>query len=269
MQLDTLCIVGNGPGEAVEPVRNQLMITFNPSIGRTPMGGDIQISNWKHAGLRTDFRPFIVEAPSLGPAWCREFEELLGSSAMALEPLLGCFPSSGLVGIHAALQLAERVSIYNMPLMPSFVRAADMPPRRPLPCAFHNWLGERRLGFQLMREYGPERLRWKSLTLEIVVGKGESTDCNPLVLLMELFNQASSIQESRFAKALEQLTGFEQDAWVRKADKTCLTDLERHFFLNRHSSATPNWWLYSNRVSVPLDNILHRLMLCQIELLSH
>ncbi len=269
MQLDTLRIVGNGPGRAEEPVDNQLTITFNPSIEHQPMGVGIQISNWKNAGFQTDCRPFIVYASGLGPAWCREFEDLLRNSAIVLEQLLGCFPSSGLVGIHAALQFAERVSVYNMPLMPSFVRPADMPPRKPLPCAFHNWLGERRLGFSLMREYGPERLFWKSLSLETVVDRDEPTDSNPLMLLTDLFSQGRYIQESELAEALEQLTGVGQSAWIRYAEETCLMALEGYFFLSRHSSDTLNWWLYSNRISVPLDNILHRLMQCQLELMGN
>ena len=266
MQLDTLHIVGNGPGVAGEPVGNPLTITFNPSIDRRPIVGDIQLSNWKHAGLQTDCRPFIVAAPELGGAWCREFEEVLRNSAMALEPQLGCFPSSGLVAIYGALKLAKHVSICRMPLKPSLVRAADMSPREPLPCAFHNWLGERRLGSSLLREYGPERLLWKSFPLEAVVDRGEPTDSSPLMLLRDLLGRGGSLQESEFAGRLEELTRVEQRAWVRNAEEKFLTALESHFFLSRHRSDTANWWLFSNRVSVHLDNILHRLMLCQFEL---
>lgn len=267
MQLDTLHIVGNGPGKMVEPVANQLTITFNPPIGSQPMGGEIQISNWKHAGLPTACRPFVVAAPTLGPTWCQQFEDQLRHSATILEPLLGCFPSSGLVAVHAALPLAKHVSVYRMPLKPSLVRVANMSPRKPLACAFHNWLGERRLAFSLLREYGPERICWKSLFLEPVVeDRGKLTDSDPLMLLTNLFSQGRNIQECELAEALEQLTGAGQDAWVRNIDETCLAALERHFFLSRHGSDTPNWWLYSNRISVPLDNILHRIMLCQLEL---
>jgi len=266
MQLDTLRIVGNGPGKTVEPVANQLTITFNPTIGSRPMWGEIQISNWKHAGLPTACRPFVVAAPTLGSAWCQQFEDQLRHSAKTLEPLLGCFPSSGLAAVHAAMLLAKHVSVCRMPLMPSFVRAADMPPRKPLPGAFHNWLGERRLGLSLLRKYGPERLIWESLSLVTVMDIGERTDSNPLMMLTNLFSQGKSIQESEFTEALEQLAGFEQSAWIHNADETWLMGLERHFFLSRHSSDTPSWWLYSNRISLPLDNILHRLMLCQLEL---
>ncbi len=266
MQLDTLHIVGNGPGVAEEPAKNQLTITFNPPSERKPMERDIQISNWKRAGLQTDCRPFIVSAPGLGAAWCREFETVLTKSAIDLAPQLGCFPSSGLVAIHGSLQLAKQVSICCMPLKPSFVRTPDMLPRKPLPCAFHNWLGERRLALSLLRKYGPERIRWKSLLLEPVADRGELTDSTPLMLLTHLFSQGRNIKESEFAEALEQLTGVKQDAWSRNADETSLAALERHFFLSRDCSDTPNWWLYSNSISVPLDNILHRLMLCQPDL---
>lgn len=252
----------------MEPVKDQLTVTFNPPSERRSLGGDIQISNWKHAGLQTDCRPFVVDAPSLGPAWCREFEEVLRNSARALEPLLGCFPSSGLVAIHGALQLAQHVSICRMPLKPSLVRVAGMSPRKPLPCAFHNWLGERRLGLSLQREHGPERLLWKSFSLEAVADRGGPTDSNPLMQLMDLFGQGACVLESEFAGRLEQLMGVEQRAWIRNADETSLRALERHFFLSRHHCDTPNWWLYSNRASVPLDTILHRLMLCQPELMG-
>lgn len=269
MQLDTLRIVGNGPGRIGDALKNQLTVTFNPSIEQRPMGGDIQISNWKHAGLQTDCRPFIVTAPRLGPAWCREFEEILRNSAIDLAPLLGCFPSSGLVAIHGVLQLAKQISIYRVPLKPSLVRIADMSPRKPLPCAFHNWLGERRLGLCFLREFGPERLRWKSLSLEPVLDRGEPTDSNPLMLLLEVFRQGRSVRESELSGTLAQLAAVEQSAWRRNAKESYLTALESHFFLSRESSVTPNWWLYSNRISVPLDRILHRLMLCQLELMGN
>lgn len=233
------------------------------------MRGEIQVSNWKHAGLPTANRPFVVAAPTLGSAWRQQFESILRHSAKTLESLLSCFPSSGLVAVHAGLQLAKRISVCRMPLKPNLVRDTDMSPRKPLPCAFHNWLGERRLALSLLREYGPERIRWKSLFLEPVVeDRGKLTDSNPLMLLTNLFSQGRNIQECELAEALEQLTGVGQDAWVRNIDETCLAALERHFFLSRHGSDTPNWWLYSNRISVPLDNILHRIMLCQLELMD-
>ncbi len=89
------------------------------------------------------------------------------------------------------------------------------------------------------------------------------------MLLTDLFSQGRYIQESELAEALEQLTDVGQSAWVRNAEKICLIALERYFFLSRHSSDTPNWWLYSNRISVPLNNILHMLMLCQLELMGN
>ncbi|MBK5915223.1 hypothetical protein CCR84_12990 [Rhodocyclus purpureus] len=187
---------------------------------------------------------------------------------MALEPLLGCFPSSGLAAIYGALQIAKHVSICRIPLKPSLVRGADMSHRKPLPCAFHNWLGERRLGLSILREYGPERLLWESFHLDPVLDKGESTDFNPLMLLTDLFSQGKFFQEHEFVGRLEQLTVIDQSDWVRYAEEKCLMALERHFFLSRHSSDTPNWWLYSNRISVPLDNILYRLMLCQLDLMG-
>lgn len=266
MELDSLRIVGNGPGETLKPVVNQLTITFNPPIGSQPMRGEIQVSNWKHAGLPTASRPFVVAAPTLGSAWCQQFESILRRSAKTLESLLSCFPSSGLVAVHAGLQLAKRISVCRMPLKPTLVRDPDMSPRKPLPCTFHNWLGERRLALSLLREYGPERILWKSFCLEPVVDREKLNGLNPLMLLTNLFNPRRNIQEIELAEALEQLTGVGQNAWVRNADETSLTALERHFFLSRDSSDTPNWWLYSNRISLPLDNILHRLMLCQLEL---
>lgn len=269
MKLDALRIVGNGPGGMVEPVTDQLTITFNPTIERLPMRGEIQVSNWKHAGLQTYCRPFIVAAPSFGLASRRQFEELLRLSAMTLKPLLGCFPSSGLAAIHSGLQLAERVSVYRIPLKPSFVRAAGMPPRKPLACAFHNWLGERRIALSLLREHSPERLLWEPFPLESGTDCGEPTDCNPIRLLTDLFSRGSSVQESEFTGTLERLARVDRSTWFRNADGANLTALERYFFLSLNNSDTPNWWLFNNRVSSSVDEILGKLMVCQLDLMGY
>ncbi len=117
MYFSSLRICGNGPGVAGGAATNQLTVTFNPPAERPfSVRDEIQISNWKHAGLQTDCRPFVVAAPCLGPVWCKQLEDLLRRLAITLEPILGCVPSSGLVTVHAALQLAERVSVYRMPL---------------------------------------------------------------------------------------------------------------------------------------------------------
>jgi len=269
MYFSRLRLCGNGPGVAENTVANQPTVTFNPPAERPlSVRDEIQISNWKHAGLQTDCRPFVVAAPCLEPAWCQQFEDLLKNSAMALETILGCFPSSGLVAVHAALQLAERVSVFRMPLKPSFVRPASMSPRKPLPCAFHNWLGERRLGLSLLREYGPERLLWNSLAPEALTDSGEPTDSDPLTILKNLFGQAQSDQEDEFAETLDWLAGIERRSWARNAEETRLTTLEQYFFLSRHHPVTTNWWLFNNRLSAPLDAVLQRLMVCQFDLME-
>jgi hypothetical protein len=198
----------------------------------------------------------------------KQLEDLLRRLAITLEPILGCVPSSGLVAVHAALQLAERVSVYRMPLKPSFVRPVSMSSRKPLPCAFHNWLGERRLGLSLLRESGPGRLFWDSLTPEALTDSGEPTDSDPLTMLENLFGQAQSDQEDEFVETLEWLAGIERRAWACSAEETRLTTLERNFFLSRHNPVTPNWWLFSNRLSAPLDAVLQRLMVCQFDLMG-
>lgn len=269
MYFSSLRICGNGPGVAGGAATNQLTVTFNPPAERPfSVRDEIQISNWKHAGLQTDCRPFVVAAPCLGPVWCKQFEDLLRRLAITLEPILGCVPSSGLVTVHAALQLAERVSVYRMPLKPSFVRPVSMSSRKPLPCAFHNWLGERRLGLSLLRESCPGRLFWDSLTPEALTDSGEPTDSDPLTMLENLFGQAQYDQEDEFAETLEWLAGIERRAWACSAEETRLTTLERNFFLSRHNPVTPNWWLFSNRLSAPLDAVLQRLMVCQFDLMG-
>ncbi len=269
MYFSSLRLCGNGPGVAENTVTNQPTVTFNPPAERPfSVRDEIQISNWKHAGLQTDCRPFVVAAPCLEPAWCQRLEDLLKNSAIALEAVLGCFPSSGLVAVHAALQLAEQVQVYRMPLKPSLIRPAGMSPRKPLPCAFHNWLGERRLGLYLLREYGPKRLLWNSLAPEALTDSGAPTDSAPLAILENLFCQAQSDQEDELAETLDWLAGIERRAWARNAEETRLTTLEQYFFLSRHHPVTTNWWLFNNRLSAPLDAVLQRLMVCQFDLME-
>lgn len=259
-----LHIVGNGPGDVPRLNPHEPRVHFNPLGTPSPGAMEIFVSNHRHRGRRDSAgRPFIVESTWLGKAGCRRFEDTLAASATALEAQLGCFPSAGLATVHAAFAMGLRLYVHRMPLKPDLHRLPGMGARQALPCAFHNWLGERRLALGLLRASAATQLCWASLRLPLPVEKPHPDGARPLPELQALLHACGLEAEERLARELTKLAASCLPTWIRSAQPAALRALEPLLFLDRRSRATGNWWLYSNRCAPGLDAVLGRLMLCQ------
>lgn len=260
----TINILGNGPGTLPSLEKATLSVILNPSPRRKPEGGEIFVSNAKHAGLPIGMRRFAVEAHAHDATWCTRAESALGDVASALKPAIGCEPSTGLVVLYWTLEIADHVSAHRMPLRPSLVRTEAMSNRSPLACAFHNWLGERRLALEMRRGLEARRLEWPSLELEkLDVVAGVDSESSPLLALLNLFRRRTGPGDRDFAAALADIACIDTEAWFRFTDSGTLRALEPYFFLVRQQRETTNWWLYSNECSTLIDTVLHKVMLCQ------
>jgi hypothetical protein len=260
----SLQILGNGPGRVPPLDEETPLVVFNTPSGRKVNRRDIQVLNAKHAGDMDNGRQFVVRTETFDDLWRQRFVALLEDSASVLKAAIRCEPTTGLTALYSALQLATQINAYRMPLRPCLLRAHDMSNRQPLPCAFHNWLGERNVALLIQKQWGRGRLSWASLPLqETGVFSTNVPRTNPLLALLYLFTKYEKDREDDFVEGIEVLANVEMRLWYQYADVTSLRRLEPFFFLDRHAQETKRWWLYSNRSSAYLDTILCRLMLCQ------
>lgn len=260
----TLHIVGNGPGDVPLLTPDEPLVRFNPPSTRSPSALEIFVSNHRHRGRRESAgRPFIVESTWLDGTGCQRFEEALAASAAALEERVGCFPSAGLATVHATLGMEMRLHVHRMPLRPDLHRPPGMGARQALPCAFHNWLGERRLALELLRGSSATQLSWASLRLALPKANRHPDGVSALTELLALLQQARPKEEAQVATQLARLAGRPLRAWMHDAQAPMLHALEPLLFLDRRSRDTGNWWLYSNRCAPALDTVLGCLMLAQ------
>lgn len=267
IKLPTLYIIGNGPGQIPDKDQYQPCVIFNPPKGYQPTGLEIGISNWKQYGGKDKQRHFVVESSFLDKPQIELLEQGLANFVQALQENLDCFPSTGLVAVHYGIHISKQVNVYRMPLKPSLERPLDMFQRKPLPCVFHNWLGERRIGFNLINLMDSDRLNWPSLYLDKPPSEYPIAQTDPFLELLALF-KASPLEDNKSAliAGFQTLSRYEPMVWLNYAEVDKLMSLEPYFFLDRDSRYTSNWWLYDYAASKPLDKILHILMWCQQKL---
>lgn len=249
-------IVGNGPPESPIPGHNGLItVCFNGGNPEVDWAHQLLIRNGRVA--RTT-RPFSVDIPS-NPAIGRALEVVLEKHANTLTDMLGAFPSSGLCFTRFAFQHASLLRISRMPLRPSLRRRPDMPPRKPLASAFHNWLGERRFAFSLLSDdSGPDAL-WPGLILSRPTPSslsGNHSLGNPYEALLKAF----TIKDIHFWQRIAHTDALN---WLHALNTERLINLEPFFHLDRHQAKTSNWWLYDNAISNSVDQIHEKLAWCQ------
>lgn len=261
-----LPVVGNGPGAPPPKTENLPFVAFNQPADKPLRIGEIRINNRKLAGLAANALPFVVSSRFLSADACEQLQDKLNASALALCRQLGCLPSAGLAAVFALTDMDKALHLYQMPLRPSLLRAATMPMRQPLACAFHNWLGERRLAWQLLRSRRP-LLNWQQLYLPAEPADTADNITNVYPLLLEWFVSHANRPEKADISMLQELAAQPAAAWFRTAEAVTLQALEGIFFLERLQT-TPNWWLYRNDISPLIDTLLLRLMQAQQHLLA-
>lgn len=154
--------------------------------------------------------------------------------------------------------------LYRMPLRPSLLRPTELSERKPLPAAFHNWLGERRMAWQYLHG-ATAILSWPQLSIS-TVDAGDSPEPlmeDPLEALAQWFETQAGEPVRRDTDGLKTLASLPDGAWLQSPDAGVLKSLEQFFFLKRENRETPNWWLYSNELSPFIDTLLLRLMQAQ------
>ena len=249
-----VCVIGNGP-DANEVVAPGLKIRFNRVSSDAVLLEDapvLWINNQRHNG---DTTGFISE----GAYASTNLDANLQAKAHELSSVLGCWPSSGLTTVTLLAEKVQFLRVYKMPLLPSLLRPTGLHPRKPLACAFHNWLGERRLAFLSTASAGP----WRSLFQD--KPEGGSTVSGDLFQDLLSLHQISR-NESR--KLLNQLSQVSASCWISNTTPQLLKSAEHLFHLDRRSNQTRNWWLYDHDGSAQADAIRGRLAWCQQQVIG-
>lgn len=237
-------LIGSGDGEVVCRA-DEKIVRFN----RRPDSDerwDLNVCNGKLAG---ESLPFPVD----GVEPVHGFATLLRDNAEKLKEELGTWPSSGLATLFTLYNSGLTVRLSCMNLLPSIVRPMNLGARVPVPCTFHNWLGERRVALPIVNA-----LRWPGFWLSEEQSY-EAGSINPYSLLTAL----SDLERSEGQKLIAELEHVATQQWIEHATQEAIRELEPLFFLSRSETTTLNWWLYDRAASQAMSQILHQLARAQ------
>jgi len=160
----SVCIVGNGGDDgSISPADidgHDVVVRFNDATLDGSLGRRIDV-------YATTFRKEVRSPPSLfrdrgarlatlsraaPPADLGARVEVWEASARALEGVLGCWPSSGLVAMFEAVGRGARcITLAGMDLAPSLARDPKWPEGYAPPSLYHNFIGEQRVFRDLVR----------------------------------------------------------------------------------------------------------------------
>lgn len=255
-----ICVIGNGPGEMPKFERDRPFIRFNLSDD-TPLSlMEIRVSNQRVTRRSNESAVFQVLSRGMRDAERDQFQHLLSQQASKLGAELGCLPSTGLATVNACMEQGLSLQVFRMPLRPTLFRVPELAPRQPLAAAFHNWLGEQRLAWQLIAAQG-ERLKWLDMTAKSHAVTSETErHLDPYPCIFDWMQDAALRGPNSVDRAnLVELATSSRFDWEGHANHERLRQLEPFFHLDRTRQETPNWWLYSNSLSITIDTLLTRL----------
>lgn len=188
-------------------------------------------------------------------------ESQINQSLERQTAILGCLPSTGYALVHGLWHCADNVTIDGIGFNPRLVRSTCLPPRKPQPQAFHNWLGERRTTFQ--RWLAEPRANWSWSLVQGIERIAQRTGSSFVthIEVREAFKAAaksgslSELEDVALSPVLPTSELLHESKGIR--------DLEQQFHLCRLRSDTPNWWLYDSDASVIVEHIAENLRLAQ------
>ena len=237
-------IIGNGKG-SLQTTAKQRTVRFNQPSNTIPEA-DLVISNKFKSGTTKSFELKGIE-PYEG------FTEALSHIALTLEQQLNAWPSLGLATIFALQDAHAQLSLSCMNLLPSIARPESLTDRKPLPCNYHNWLGERRLALPILH-----KMDWPSFWLSKTSDLPPVTkDPYPTLIALPSYSSKEGL------KLIQQLDPITESSWICYATDERLKKVEALFLLQRDQQQTKNWWLYDYEASLIMTNIHRHLALAQ------
>jgi hypothetical protein len=242
-------VIGNGPG-TVHCGQQERRVRFNQPIPKD----DCNCLTICNGNLVGSYMPFVVH----GELQEDGFPERLSAHARDLELELGCWPSSGLTALSCLLEPGSSLKVSAMNLLPSLVRSSVWGTRQPLPAAFHNWLGERRVAQGWL-----SRLEWPTYWLECPTPaiEGEAASFERLQALPFLSRDLAMME-------WRTLASVDVQRWYEIATEDRLKAIEGLFFLPRGQRETSLWWMYDSVASSYVNRVRFALAVAQQRLLS-
>jgi len=237
-------IIGNGTG-SLHTTAKQRTVRFNQPSNLI-QEADLVISNKFNSGITKSF-----ELKGIEPY--KNFTEALYHKTLILEQQLNAWPSLGLTTILTLQDTYTKISLSCMNLLPSISRTKSLPNRKPLPCNYHNWLGERRIALQILH-----KLNWPSFWLSKTSDLSPAAK-DPYPTLISL----PSYPSKEGLKKIQELNLITESSWIYYATEEYLKKVESLFLLQRNHQQTTNWWLYNYEASLLMTNIHRHLALAQ------
>lgn len=254
-------ILGNGRRRQVDTGCSELTFTFN-SLG--PTKAKSKLVNVQMTRDGQGAHRLTLETAD-NPAGLTDLEHHLNVMLDQQLQALGCLPSTGYALIHGLWSSHEGVAVDGIWFNPSLARPVELSPRKPLPQAFHNWLGERRTTFQRWLTGPPTCWSWSIVDGLDTKGTAANTartqrSVHHTRLLAALIDSA----KTGSLHGLEDIAqaGIQPSPELLRASAQT-SQLEQMFHLSRAQSDTPNWWLYDAHASALIEQIVQRLRLAQ------
>lgn len=247
----TWLVLGNGTVniDLTTLEKKDKIIVFND--GYLNLKGTCRISNKRISGANAELTVY-------GPEPFDNFSEVINQIFVRQQYTLNNIPSSGLCVLLALLKHSIAPQVEGMDMLPSLARDIEMSVSKPMPCAYHNWLGERRVILQ-----NRDKLKWPQFNIEPLI-RQKSVQMDPFNLLLNLTFQ----DKHQSLETLRKLSNISSEVWLRHANQNRLLAIEQLFFLARHQNRTKNWWLFDYHSSNFMNDIRHQLAWVQQQLVD-
>ncbi|MEG1064476.1 hypothetical protein [Comamonas sp.] len=252
-----ILILGNGTSTATTQESSEVTFTFNGKGSFMEPISSIDV--WMSRDSFGEYR--LKLSGTQNKVLWTSVEDQLNQSLELQMAILGCLPSTGYALVHGLWQCVDNVVIDGVGFNPSLARPTCLPPRKPQPQAFHNWLGERRTTFQ--RWLAEPRTSWSWSLFQGIRGINRETGSNFVthIEVLEAFKAASRSGSFSELKDVAQSPVLPAVELLHETKR--IRDLEQQFHLCRLRSDTPNWWLYDTDVSVIVERIAENLRSAQ------
>ncbi|MEK8087484.1 hypothetical protein WNB94_13775 [Aquabacterium sp. A3] len=252
-----LLILGNGLRYETETGTPDVTFIFNGlgAVDARSQEVNVQMTRDAHG------RHQLVLRSSGNPDGLADLEHRLNQMLDEHAQTLGCLPSSGYALVHGLWSSHEDVMVDGIWFNPSLTRPADLGQRKPLPQAFHNWLGERRTTFQRWLTKPPIDWSWPLINghtpQDAQAGTAAPQGRIHHTQLLDAMLRSTRTGEMHELEEITQASIEPSPELLQASDKTI--QLEQMFHLHRSQSNTKNWWLYDTHASTVIEQIAERL----------